>query len=102
MEGRNHMSATDGHEIVTAVSGDDDGATRKLALVSCPVGKKVVGGGGKAYRKGIGAGIDFARGVAIVASAPFTATQWLVAAEGTSDTADDWWVEAYAICTDGN
>jgi hypothetical protein len=78
-----------GLELVTANSLTDS-SNAKLATVSCPAGKKVVGGGAHIWDAG-----SFA---ALGESYPVNATSWRATAYEVNPTALNWHISAYALC----
>jgi hypothetical protein len=78
-----------GLEIVQAQSVSSSDVARQTN-VSCPAGKKVIGGGAQVW----GAGSD----VALDESFPSTATTWRATAFEVVATAVNWHLVAYAIC----
>jgi len=78
-----------GLEIVT-VSSATDSLGLKLATASCPVGKKVIGGGGRL--------VGASGFVALDESYPLGTTQYRVYGSEVNPTASNWRVDAFAIC----
>ena len=79
-----------GYQIVHSISAFDS-VDEKSVLVSCPVGKKALGGGGAAI----------AATTALQASYPVTvggAPSWFAQARETAPYAGDWYVEAFVAC----
>jgi hypothetical protein len=75
--------------IATMLSAIDSN-TSKVVDVSCPVGKRVVGGGAHLQGGGVS--------VALAASYPPSATSWRATAYETLATNLNWQLSAYAIC----
>jgi hypothetical protein len=62
----------------------------KVADVSCPAGKKIVGGGAL--------GLNAGGNLALDESWPVNATLWRARAYEVNATASNWSLRAYAIC----
>jgi hypothetical protein len=78
-----------GLEIVK-VQGPLSSDSSRLTTVTCPAGKKVVGGGGQV--------VGGAGDVALDESYPLNATAWRAVANETNATAAAWFLSAYAVC----
>jgi hypothetical protein len=76
-------------EIVSAQSAHDSDASHAVTL-SCPAGKRVVGGGAEVYGATANAALD--------ESFPLDSTRWYARAYEVNATGDSWHVVAYAIC----
>jgi hypothetical protein len=83
-----------GHEIIQTASAADS-SSPKGATVSCPAGKKVVGGGARVT----GAG---AAEVGVVESYPNSITQYAALAREQDATGSPWTLTVLAICADAN
>ncbi len=68
-----------------------------VVTAKCPVGKKVIGGGGEAQPVSGGSYYD---DLALVDSYPITDTSWQAVASEVNPTTGQWRVLAYAICAD--
>ncbi|HET7857026.1 MAG TPA: hypothetical protein VFL41_11275 [Gaiellaceae bacterium] len=68
-----------------------DSSSPKSAVVNCPAGKKVIGGGARAT----GAG---AVEVAVSEAYPSSTTQWTTLAREVNTTGASWTLTAYAFC----
>jgi hypothetical protein len=78
-----------GLEIVTAEGPSNSDANRQVD-VSCPAGKKVVGGGAHIW--------NASSDVALDESYPMSASAWRATAYEVNATAANWHLVAYAIC----
>jgi hypothetical protein len=83
-----------GVEIVQASSPFDSNPERSL-VVSCPAGKRLIGGGGGAWGRAM---IFTPREVVLTASHPLDENTWLVAAHELTATDTEWFLRANAIC----
>jgi hypothetical protein len=83
-----------GLETVGASSNFDSSPERKLT-VSCPTGKKIVGGGGGAWGRAM---ISIPAGVALTANHPLDDNTWLVAAREVNATDTEWFLRATLVC----
>lgn len=81
---------------VTPTNSDPD----KNEFVSCPVGKKVVGGGAGVYGPWVGDAQLIVDGVGIVQDHPFNEDGWGARAEEFVPTGQDWYLFVKAICAD--
>lgn len=68
-----------------------DSSSPKSAVVNCPAGKKVIGGGARATGGG-------AVEVAVSEAYPTSATQWTTLAREVNATGASWTLTAYAFC----
>jgi hypothetical protein len=68
-----------------------DSSSPKSAVVNCPAGKKVIGGGARATGGG-------AVEVAVSEAYPTSATQWTTLAREVNPTGASWTLTAYAFC----
>lgn len=83
-----------GFETVTASSLFNSSPERTLSL-SCPTGKKIVGGGGGAWGRAM---ISVPAGVALTASQPVDDNTWVVAAREVDPTDTEWFLRATISC----
>jgi hypothetical protein len=79
-----------GLEVVT-VATVLDSSSPKSAVVNCPAGKKVIGGGARATGGG-------AVEVAVSEAYPSSTTQWTTLAREVNATGASWTLTAYAFC----
>jgi hypothetical protein len=68
-----------------------DSSSPKSAVVNCPAGKKILGGGARATGGG-------AVEVAVSEAFPSSATQWTTLAREVNATGASWTLTAYAFC----
>ncbi|HYZ19333.1 MAG TPA: hypothetical protein VE615_07295 [Gaiellaceae bacterium] len=68
-----------------------DSSSPKSAVVNCPAGKKVIGGGARATG---GGAVD----VAVSEAYPSSTAQWTTLARETDATTASWTLTAYAFC----
>lgn len=92
-QGNPGINGVAGLQIVNEVSTVDS-SSQKIVTATCPAGKRAIGGGGFAYNLG------FPSEVALVASFPFNASGWRVAAQEINAYAPNWYARAYVICAD--
>ena len=92
-QGNPGINGVAGLQIVNEVSAVDS-SSQKVVTATCPAGKRAIGGGGFAYNLG------FPSEVALVASFPFNASGWRVAAQEINAYAPNWYARAYVICAD--
>lgn len=83
-----------GLEIVSDSSLFNSTPDRTLT-VSCPQGKRLVGGGGGAWGRAM---IAIPSGVALTASHPYDDDTWLVAAREVNPTETEWFLRATVVC----
>jgi hypothetical protein len=79
-----------GLEILNAATALDS-SSPKSAVVNCPAGKKILGGGARATGGG-------AVEVAVSEAYPASATQWATVAREVDATGASWTLTAYALC----
>ncbi|MCP9487417.1 MAG: collagen-like protein [Gaiellaceae bacterium MAG52_C11] len=87
--GAQGAQGTSGLEIVSAVSATSSDVNRQVEI-SCPAGKKLVGGGAHIW--------DAATDVALDESYPANPTTWRATAWEVNATGASWHLQAYAIC----
>ncbi|MBD0337669.1 MAG: collagen-like protein [Thermoleophilia bacterium] len=92
--GEQGPSGLRGLELVTASSAFDS-AREKTVVVSCPPGKRLLGGGGGAWGRAM---IWVTERVILTASQPLDDHTWLAAARELDPTDEDWFVRVTAIC----
>jgi hypothetical protein len=83
-----------GHEIVSSASSADS-SSPKGVTVSCPAGKKVLGGGARVTGSG-------AAEVGVVEEYPVSPTQWATLAREQDPTGSTWTLTALAICANAS
>jgi hypothetical protein len=79
-----------GLEVLSAATALDS-SSPKSAVVNCPAGKKIIGGGARATGGG-------AVEVAVSEAFPSSATQWTTIAREVNATGASWTLTAYAFC----
>jgi hypothetical protein len=79
-----------GLEIITAATATDS-SSPKSATVTCPAGKRVIGGGARATGAGAGE-------VAVTEAYPSSANQWSTLARELDMIGTSWTLTAYAFC----
>jgi hypothetical protein len=86
----------EGLEIVTVPPAPDDFDTSpvKTRMISCPAGKKVIGGGRSVFEKG--------NTIGLTASYQWDDHTWYVAAKRFVEPAYVWGLGGYAICAAAN
>jgi hypothetical protein len=83
-------SVVTGHDIILQASAADS-SSPKTVVVTCPTGKKVVGGGSRVTGSG-------AAEVGVVEEYPNAVNQWTTLAREQDPTGSAWTLTAHAIC----
>jgi hypothetical protein len=100
--GATTASAVSGYQVVYGPTTASNSLSPKTARAVCPLGKRVIGGGGAVYQPGVG----YVRRMALTELRPVfrydgTSDAYLAtAAETPPGTSENWLVEAYAVCAD--
>ena len=87
-------SGLSGVETVSA-SAPFNSSPEKTVVVSCPTGKRLVGGGAGAWGRAM---IYSVAGVALTANQPVDERTWVAAAREINPTDVDWGLQAKAVC----
>jgi hypothetical protein len=100
--GATTASAVSGYQVVYGPETASNSLSPKTARAVCPLGKRVIGGGGAVYQPGVGS----IQRTALTELRPVfrydgTSDAYLAtAAETPPGTTENWLVEAYAVCAD--
>jgi hypothetical protein len=100
--GATTASAVSGYQVVNSTTTFSNSLSPKTTRAICPLGKRVIGGGGAVYQPAVG----YIQRTAFTELRPVfrydgTRDAYVVtAAETPPGTTENWLVEAYAVCAD--